>query len=163
MASEIDTTDKLFEANKDGYNSFGAGGFFGDSIKVWGKSVNSNSMAVKAVKVTYRTDARVYDYSGLPYVDGSTPRVVTGYPVKTGDPKTLLSVELPSKLSLNRNLDDGRIQAIRKYLIDVRTSSINPALVDKTGAIGRDIPITSFFNVDTGIVESGLDALGVTL
>jgi hypothetical protein len=76
MASEIDTTDKLFEANKDGYNSFGAGGFFGDSVKVWGESVNSNSMAVKAVKVTYGTDARTYNFSGLPYIEYID---ITGY------------------------------------------------------------------------------------
>lgn len=162
MASEIDTTDKLFEANKDGYNSFGAGGFFGDSIKVWGKSINSNSMAVKAVKVEYNTDARAYNYDGLPYIE-AVPTHVSGYPVKTGDPKTLLSVELPSKLSLNRNLDDGRIQAIRDYLIDVRTKALNPVLVDSSGSVGRDIPIESFFNIDSGIIESGLAQLGVTL
>ena len=58
MASEIDDTSTLFEAAKLGYNTFGAGGFFGDGEKVWSANGEgtSYSMAVKAVRVKYFTN-----------------------------------------------------------------------------------------------------------
>jgi len=69
MASEIDSTDALMIAGKEGYATFGAGGFMGDSEKVW--KINSNlfeaSMAVKVVRVC---------------VDGKRTEV---QPVKLGD------------------------------------------------------------------------------
>ena len=38
MASEIEDTKTLIEAKEHGYDTFGAGGFFGDSEKVWNVS-----------------------------------------------------------------------------------------------------------------------------
>lgn len=52
MASEVDNVETLITVAKLGYTTFGAGGFFGDSEKVWNKTSTFNgSMAVKAVRV----------------------------------------------------------------------------------------------------------------
>lgn len=52
MASEIEVVDSLFKAQENGYKNFGAGGFYGDSAKVWTHpEAASNSMAVKAIRV----------------------------------------------------------------------------------------------------------------
>ena len=53
MASEIDTKEDLVAAAGEGYASFGAGGFMGDSEKVWDVNTDklSASMAVKVVRV----------------------------------------------------------------------------------------------------------------
>jgi hypothetical protein len=53
MASEIDTKEDLLEAASQGYAAFGAGGFMGDSEKVWNVNADklSASMAVKVVRV----------------------------------------------------------------------------------------------------------------
>lgn len=62
MASEIENTKSIVEAIGAGYKLFGAGGFYGDSAKVWtNEKANSNSMAVKAIRVV--TKSR--DYSLL--------------------------------------------------------------------------------------------------
>jgi len=58
MASEIDDADKLIEASKAGYGTYGAGGFMGDSEKVWnvtGDAAFSASMAVKVIRVWWIT------------------------------------------------------------------------------------------------------------
>jgi hypothetical protein len=58
MASEVDDADKLIAAHADGYKSFGAGGFMGDSEKVWNVTSDpafSASMAVKVVGVWFVT------------------------------------------------------------------------------------------------------------
>lgn len=69
MASEIDSIDALVIACIEGYATFGAGGFMGDSEKVW--KINTDlfeaSMAVKVVRV---------------WVDGKRTEV---QPVKLGD------------------------------------------------------------------------------
>jgi hypothetical protein len=82
MASEIEDTNTLERANKQGYNTFGAGGFFGDSEKVWNVSIDnqvsnapvnnkpfSASMAVKAIRVLV----------------SNTDKEINRYPVKLGD------------------------------------------------------------------------------
>jgi len=53
MASEIDRQEDLIEACSEGYATFGAGGFMGDSEKAWRVTDVrfSASMAVKAVRV----------------------------------------------------------------------------------------------------------------
>ena len=60
MASEIDDADKLIEASKAGYGTYGAGGFKGDSEKVWkitgDGSAFTASMAVKAIRVWWITE-----------------------------------------------------------------------------------------------------------
>lgn len=69
MASEISSCDDLMVAYKEGFKTFGAGGFMGDSEKVWNvrEKKFEASMAVKAVRV---------------YVNGERTRV---QPVKLGD------------------------------------------------------------------------------
>jgi nicotinic acid phosphoribosyltransferase len=69
MASEIDKCAALEEARKEGYTTFGTGGFMGDSETAWPVTEDpfSASMAVKAVRV---------------YVDGVRTAV---QPVKLGD------------------------------------------------------------------------------
>lgn len=53
MASEIDTQEDLIKAGSEGYATFGAGGFMGDSEKAWPVTDLrfTASMAVKAVRV----------------------------------------------------------------------------------------------------------------
>jgi nicotinic acid phosphoribosyltransferase len=59
MASEIDNSETLEEASKlrrkngghYAFQTFGAGGFFGDSEAAWNKNIKNISMAVKAVRV----------------------------------------------------------------------------------------------------------------
>lgn len=58
MASEIDEADKLIAARANGYKTYGAGGFMGDSEKccdVTGDTAFSASMAVKVVDVWFVT------------------------------------------------------------------------------------------------------------
>lgn len=52
MASEIDAKDSLEKAHELGYNTYGTGGFMGDSEKVWPVTETkfSASMAAKAVR-----------------------------------------------------------------------------------------------------------------
>jgi len=120
MASEIDDSSTLLEAANLEFASFGAGGFFGDSEKVWGnKDAASNSMAVKAVRVSYTKGAESYD--GIPYIEvvGDT---VTGYPVKIGDPKDGRDPRLTGgKLSIDKNKIE-LVPAIKKYAEDVRVA-----------------------------------------
>jgi nicotinic acid phosphoribosyltransferase len=120
MASEIDTTITLLEAAKLGYKTFGAGGFFGDSEKVWGdKKTPSNSMAVKAVRVMYagQTDG------SIPYIKQDGTNVI-GYPVKIGDPSDRTRPQLAQgKLSLDKNLDERTYDAVKAYAENVRVSA----------------------------------------
>merc|ERR1712151_1218027 len=67
MASEIDIPRDLTTAKDAGMALFGAGGFFGDSEKVWDPEGKNISMAVKVLRV---------------YVAGKR---TSADPVKTGD------------------------------------------------------------------------------
>jgi hypothetical protein len=84
MASEIDSKEDLIEANSQGFTTFGAGGFMGDSEKVWNVSDDkfSASMAVKAVRV---------------FVDGKKTAV---QPVKLGDSEDTIKVTCDAGLPL---------------------------------------------------------------
>jgi hypothetical protein len=88
MASEIDDADKLMEASKAGYGTYGAGGFMGDSEKVWkvtgDGSAFTASMAVKVVGVWFVTTsscgtAEVFEKCPSPCKlgDGTDPAKVT--------------------------------------------------------------------------------------
>jgi hypothetical protein len=58
MASEVDDAEKLILARDNGYGAYGAGGFMGDSEKVWkvtDGSAFTASMAVKAIRVWFVT------------------------------------------------------------------------------------------------------------
>ncbi len=84
MASEIDTKEDLVEAARQGYATFGAGGFMGDSEKVWEVNADrfSASMAVKAIRV---------------FVDGMRTAV---QPVKLGDSSNTSKVTCDAALPL---------------------------------------------------------------
>ena len=125
MASEIDTTSTLLMAANLQYSSFGAGGFFGDSEKVWSdKSVSSNSMAAKAIRVQYTNiDNNHSNYHNVPYIK-RFPSYIIGYPVKIGDPTSASNIELTGcKLSLDKNLDPSILEEIKQYLEGIRSSN----------------------------------------
>jgi len=84
MASEIDCSEDLVEAGSQGFTTFGAGGFMGDSEKVWKVSADkfSASMAVKVVRV---------------FVDGKKTEV---QPVKLGDGEDNVKVTCDATLPL---------------------------------------------------------------
>jgi len=149
MASEIDTTDTLLSAAIKGYNSFGAGGFFGDSEKVWGdKAAKSNSMAVKAVRVVYQRTADL-QYNEIPYIvlDEGTGKV-TGYPIKIGDPDEKLQRTLKNgKLSLDKNLPAAKLALIKNYAQEVRERAVNFSSDEKC----TQISLEQFFTVDAGL------------
>jgi hypothetical protein len=130
MASEIDTTGTLLEATNLGYQYFGAGGFYGDSVKVWDdKKISSNSMAVKAVRVSFRgshEQLEVLSESNAPIIVLHSG-IVTGYPVKIGDttPGTE-GVIAQGKLSIDRNLDAPQFQAIKDFAAAIRGHAGRP-------------------------------------
>jgi hypothetical protein len=125
MASEIDTCGTLRDAVGSGYKSFGAGGFFGDSAKVWDdKTISSNSMAVKAVRVIFNPRYN-FEESRPPILDKLVNGLYVGYPGKIGDPKKG-ETQGQGKLSLDKNIPDVLYEDIKKYLYGVRTSCGNP-------------------------------------
>jgi nicotinic acid phosphoribosyltransferase len=156
MASEIDSTAKFLEAFTLGYSSIGAGGFYGDTERVWGQDVPSNSMAVKAVKVEYVSEL---DYHDMPEINVSQAPVIAGFPVKTGDPDSLRNTTLPSKLSLDKDLSAGELVAIKDQVIKMREAAITSMIVDSKGNMGSNIPIESFFDISTGVMPEGLAPL----
>jgi hypothetical protein len=111
MASEIDTTAKLLAAAALNYGSFGAGGFFGDSEKVWGRNASSNSMAVKAVRVRWNGAV----IPGISYIQAHPEGGVVGYPIKIGDPDNKGAPTLGGKLSLDKNLPPAVLGPIVEY------------------------------------------------
>ena len=136
MASEIDTSNTLLEAAHLKYTTFGAGGFFGDSEKVWGKpDTPSNSMAVKAVRVIRNNTEGIND-GEIAYMKTDGDNII-GYPVKIGDPEDRTKPELKAgKLSLDKNLDDATYAAIKIYAETVRKSAAPPS-----GPIGETVSI----------------------
>ena len=128
MASEVDTTKTYFLARKLEYGAAGIGGFFGDSIKVWGTyNGRTGSQAVKAVEVRYITPAGK-PASAIVYIhrDGA---LTIGYPVKIGDPKSAASPAMnpaTDKLSLTRNLDTTKMDEIQAYVSKLRELAATP-------------------------------------
>jgi len=159
MASEIDTSRSLFEACREGYASFGAGGFFGDSEKVWSNpNAKSNSMAVKAVRVVYE-DTSAKNYGPIPYMRRNG-NVITGYPIKIGDPDERLERDLKEgKLSLDKNLTNAELIEIKRYAANVRAKAVNFGYEAPVVAPADGIHFDTLFNINTGIVEAGLASL----
>ncbi len=156
MASEIDTSKSLLEASNIGYACFGAGGFFGDSEKVWSNpDKKSNSMAVKAVRVMYE-DTSSNNYASIPYMVRNE-NVITGYPVKIGDPDERLLTQLKEgKLSLDKNLTNAKLSEIKRYAANVRAKAVNLNYEPPIMAPVDGINIDTLFNIDRGIVPGGL-------
>jgi nicotinic acid phosphoribosyltransferase len=124
MASEIDNTETLLKATRGDYTTSGAGGFYGDSVKVWNTFVSSPSMAVKAVNVEFCVpEGEKQFYQGLefPHItitdkeDNSGH--VKGYPIKIGDPEDMNKPALAEgKLSLDKTLPADLIEVIKTWV-----------------------------------------------
>jgi hypothetical protein len=139
MASEIDDTATLLKASLlTKFKTFGAGGYFGDSNKVFSKTGINISMAVKVVSV-------VCDYDGKPLQtlppnitfntkeDGGI--VCMGYPIKTGDSSNVTDVEgrqKISKFSADKTLPDKTLNAMKKYAITTRENATKILLNPET-------------------------------
>jgi nicotinic acid phosphoribosyltransferase len=109
MASEISTTRDLLDAFRLGYHTFGAGGFFGDSEKVWFGG-SSYSMAAKVIQVEYN--------------DPRNPESrLVGYPTKLGDPKSYGDNSIQGKLSLSAHLDAETRAQVVEVLTKMRIRS----------------------------------------
>jgi hypothetical protein len=140
MASEIDNTSTLLEAAKLVYGTSGAGGFFGDSVKVWNSDIPTASMAVKAVNVEFcipKADKIYYAELCFPHITVSDKKVVEGgeqkvyghikgYPIKVGDPDNMKNAELAKgKLSLDKTLPAEQIDDIMKWVSKRRVRAFN--------------------------------------
>jgi hypothetical protein len=144
MASEIDDTATLLKASLlQKFNTFGAGGFFGDSNKVFNKDGVNISMAVKAVFVEC-----TYNQEPIPFAQRPSNITIElvgdinkckGYPVKTGDPTNVNDVEgrrQISKFSADKTLGDSlenmkRLIKMRNDAIAVRENATNILLTPK--------------------------------
>ncbi len=157
MASEIDDTLALLKAARLGYGSAGAGGFFGDSGKVWNKDLSNPSMAVKAVRVEYDVpDNQLCYYTELnfPHVNLIGKHVI-GYPIKVGDPQSMYDPTLnKGKLSLDKNLDSSNIQKMKEWVNERRVSAYN--FLEK---IQPSIPITDLISIEKGPIFTNLTNL----
>ena len=130
MASEIDDTATLLKASLlTKYNTFGAGGYFGDSNKVFNKKESNFSMAVKVVRVEC-----VYDEpevnghpSHITYKKEGGISMCIGYPIKTGDPDNItdeVGRQIISKFSADKTLPDDKLIAMKEYAIKTRENAI---------------------------------------
>jgi hypothetical protein len=141
MASEIDDTATLLKSSLlTKYKTFGAGGYFGDSNKVFDENGINISMAVKVVRVEC-----VYDgepLQSLPShikfsinVDGGN--VCIGYPIKTGDSTDVFDIEgrqQIGKFSADKTLPDKELIAMKKYAISTRENATNMLLTPELRA-----------------------------
>jgi hypothetical protein len=139
MASEIDDTLTLLEAFLLNYNTFGAGGFFGDSNKAWDSKGTNISMAVKVVRVmcNFAADTVLADFKDKPFhhisvVEGKC----TGYPIKTGDASNMNDegkIMFMSKFSVDKTLSVKLIRDMKEWAIKRRASGyktlMTPALL----------------------------------
>ena len=160
MASEIDDTATLLKASLlSKFNTFGAGGFFGDSNKVFDERGINISMAVKVVRVecTYNGE-QVPSLPPPPTVtisDKDGAKTCIGYPIKTGDPTDVNDetkrTEL-SKFSADKTLSGSVLVAMKNYAITTRENAtkmlLSPELLSQVKAqVRRDVIM-----VDSGVL-----------
>jgi hypothetical protein len=130
MASEIDncgTVDKVIRYRTAEnttypypYVSFGAGGFFGDSPKVWGDNEFYLSMAVKPVRVFITNTPKLMGME-TEYQNG-----VVRYPIKLGDLDPAKPNE-KGKISIDGTLDKDTSESIENKAKAIRTLGEDPA------------------------------------
>jgi hypothetical protein len=143
MASEIDTCLTLLKAAKMGYGVYGAGGFFGDSIKVWSKPNGpANSMAVKAVRVMYNNTGGL-PIAGITYMEPLADSKVIGYPVKLGDTTKV------GKLSIDKSLPLQKLLAIKTFYTNMKANGGKPGETYKV-LPDQQIDITNIFDFKSG-------------
>lgn len=169
MASEIDSASTLFEASELKYFCYGAGGFFGDSEKVWNPSTRSSklAMAVKPTRVICTpllTDLN--KLTELPYIEVLSGDTILGYPVKTGDAvkitndmlKTtniigsgILKEDQIAKISIDRNLPQKKLNDIINYVLR-RKGEVESRVDGKLVRYNEHpINISTIFDVTSGI------------
>jgi len=155
MASEIDDTLTLLKAARLGYGSVGAGGFYGDSGKVWNKDLSNPSMAVKAVRIEYdipESQKKFYEKLNFPHVKLTGTHVV-GYPIKIGDPQSMKDPSLnKGKLSLDKNLDSSEIEKMKEWVSKRRVRAY-----DFTQVIKPTLNITELISEVTGPIFDNLE------
>jgi nicotinic acid phosphoribosyltransferase len=159
MASEIEDTLTLLQAFFLEYNTFGAGGFFGDSNKAWDSKGTNISMAVKVVRVMchFAPGTALADFKGKPFphikVEGN---ICTGYPIKTGDakdmndPKEIMSM---SKFSVDKTLPATTINDMKVWAIERRANGyktlMDPTELQKLQALqALKLPLSSIIVVN---------------
>jgi hypothetical protein len=169
MASEIDNTNTILDAEELGYKSCGAGGFFGDSFKVWNSDIPTASMAVKAVNVEFcipKDDKIYYAELCFPHITVSDKKVVEGgeqqvyghvkgYPIKVGDPDNMKNAELAKgKLSLDKTLPAEQIDDIMKWVSKRRVRAFNFDEIEKIN--GDKFQLNKILVVDPAIGDDAL-------
>lgn len=168
MASEIDDTATLLKASLlTKYNTFGAGGYFGDSNKVFDKRGINISMAVKVVRVecAYKENEVVGHPPHITYVqkeDGTL--MCIGYPIKTGDSSDITDEpgrQQISKFSADKTLSDEQLIDMKEYAIKTRENAtkmlLTPELLSNAKAqVRRDVISISGPNliIDTTPLQS---------
>lgn len=132
MASEIDSVYSLLLANLlDEYKSFGAGGFFGKSSKVYRNGTNP-SIATKVIEVRFNkhadVDISIYEQIPNAKIDGNT---IIYYPIKCGDPDSYASNGMPirsstsmTKLSISKALSPIEQQKIVQWVDNLCINAI---------------------------------------
>ncbi len=129
MASEIDDTATLLKASLlTKYNTFGAGGYFGDSNKVFDKRGINISMAVKVVRVecVYKEDEVHEHPPHITYEQRDDVRICVGYPIKTGDSSDIINEAERTqigKFSADKTLSDDKLIAMKEYAIKIRENA----------------------------------------
>ena len=160
MASEIENLNSVVDAKKNNYTTFGAGGFFGDSAKVWTHpKAHSNSMAAKAIRVltsvnnysillndntqiksiianniTFNRSCPNFIKKKLEYISNTNPDLedFTKFPIKTGDNDNK-TCETSSKLAIDKNAS----LLAQEFKIEIAKSAqynynnqLNPTCID---------------------------------
>ena len=157
MASEIDDTETLLNATGLGYTTSGAGGFYGDSVKVWNpdKQYQPPSMAVKAVNVEYcvpEAEKKFYEGLNFPHITiinkSDNTGHVKGYPIKVGDPEDIEKPALAEgKLSLDKTLPAETIEAIKNWVSARRVQAFKNLNNDKIRSDHLDIGSFTGYNL----------------
>ena len=110
MASEIENLKSVEDAKNNGYTTFGAGGFFGDSAKVWTHpEAHSNSMAAKAIRVLTSDN----NYSLLLKDNPEIKDKIIDIKFET----TMCESFLDARIQYSRNMDTNYLEDFTKFPI----------------------------------------------
>ena len=126
MASEISNCADLEKARHNGYTSFGAGGFMGDSEIVWPVTEDnfSVSMAVKPVRVhvngkrTIVQPVKLGDGEGKATCDTTLPKEEQETILRNANTIKQAAIDVPHgfiRMSINENFDCSFMEVNKKY------------------------------------------------
>ena len=154
MASEIDDTLTLLQAFFLGYNTFGAGGFFGDSNKAWDSTGTNISMAVKVVRVICNliegTVPADFKEKSFPHISIDDNKC-TGFPIKTGDASDMNDQEkimLMSKFSVDKTLPVQKIRDMKEWAIERRARGYNTLMNQALLLLELQIPLSQIIGLN---------------